>query len=81
MQAAATYAAQFSSNQALEMASNFHFLLYLLTNDVMKFGEAEVKELCGFVREHDREGAATWLEENPSWATFVELLKAQGEGE
>ncbi|CAD5212060.1 unnamed protein product [Bursaphelenchus okinawaensis] len=72
-----TYVLDFSSNQFLELISNFHFLLYLLTNNLLKFTEEEVKELCKFVIEHNREGAAEWAEKNQNWATFLELMKSQ----
>lgn len=33
------YIGQFSKNQFLELASNFHFLLFLKTNNIVHFTE------------------------------------------
>lgn len=54
----------FSNNQFLDLASNFHFLLYLLTNDVLKFEAHEIRELCQIVKNRDREAAVDWAENN-----------------
>lgn len=80
MRSVANYVLDFSSNQSLELFSNFHFLLYLLTNDLLKFSEEAVQQLCKFVSEHDREGAAEWAEKNGDWATFMEIMKHSGQG-
>ena len=37
------YVEQFSMNQFLEQATNFHFLLFLATNEHVKFSKAEVR--------------------------------------
>jgi nuclear protein localization family protein 4 len=75
----ANYVNEFSSNQFLELASNFHFLLFLLTNDLLKFPKEEIRELCKHIVERDRPKAAEWAEANPNWGTFKELLKAHHE--
>lgn len=69
------YFNSFSPNQFYECASNFHFLLYLLTNDVLKLSRQEVFELCGYIASFDRIKAATWAESTDSFKTLVELLK------
>ncbi|KAI6243005.1 hypothetical protein M3Y99_00211400 [Aphelenchoides fujianensis] len=80
MKAVARYVLDFSSNQFPELAANFHFLLYLLTNDVLKFPDEEVEALCKTLTAHDRPAAIEWAEKNGNWATFMELLKANNEG-
>ncbi|KAI6208200.1 NPL4 domain containing protein [Aphelenchoides besseyi] len=80
MKSVAHYVLDFSPNQFLECASNFHFLLYLLTNDVLKFSDNEVAALCKILSEHDRAAAMEWAEKSENWATFMELLKSNNEG-
>jgi hypothetical protein len=71
-----TYVLDFSTNQFLELASNFHFLLYLLTNDVLKFEEGEIQNLCQIVVNRDRTAAIEWAENNDNWSTFMMLVNA-----
>jgi nuclear protein localization family protein 4 len=66
----------FSTNQFLELASNFHLLLYLLTNDVLKFEAKEIRELCQIVKNRDRSAAVEWSENNGNWGTFLILINA-----
>lgn len=71
------YVHDFSLNQFLELATNFHFLLFVLTNDIVKFSDTDVSrpgcefcqvaELCAAVREQDRAKAMDWAQKNVSW--------------
>ena len=56
------------------MFTNFHFLLYLLTNDVVPFNAEEVEELSKMVVARDATGASDWRKSNANWATLVQLL-------
>uniref|UniRef100_F1L0V5 Nuclear protein localization protein 4 n=1 Tax=Ascaris suum TaxID=6253 RepID=F1L0V5_ASCSU len=69
------YISQFSANQFLELATNFHFLLFLLTNNIVKFTKEEVKSLCEAIRERDRGKAMDWAAANANWATFSALCQ------
>jgi len=75
-EAVGNYVMDFSNNQFLELASNFHFLLYLLTNDVLKFNPTEIRELCKVVANRDRVGAINWSENNENWGTFMILIQS-----
>lgn len=73
----ALYASKYTdANQFLEFASNFHFLLFLLTNSFVKFSEEEVGQLAAFVLKRDVNGAREWAENSENWATLVELFKS-----
>ncbi|CAJ0932099.1 unnamed protein product, partial [Mesorhabditis belari] len=71
------YCDQFSLNQFLEQATNFHFLLYLATNDMVKFTDEELQQLCDSVRYVAREQAMDWARENEKWHTLVALSHQQ----
>ena len=58
----------------LEMASNFHFLLYLRTNTIVEFPRDDLAELAGIVRRKDAAAARNWAVTNPTWGTFTILL-------
>lgn len=61
-------------NDFLQMASNFHFLLFLYTNKFVEFGPQELTELAGIVRTGDAEKAKKWAQDNPNWGTLTILL-------
>ncbi|PAV84699.1 hypothetical protein WR25_02252 isoform B [Diploscapter pachys] len=67
---------EFSINQFLEQATNFHFLLYLLTNEFVKFTDDEIKSLCRAVASQDRSAAMDWANENVNWQQLVALSRA-----
>ncbi|MFH4973567.1 hypothetical protein AB6A40_000276 [Gnathostoma spinigerum] len=67
------YLSQFSKNQFLELATNFHFLLFLMTNEIVKFTREDVKSLCECVRTQDRGKAMDWADSNTNWATLSAL--------
>lgn len=75
----AKYVNEFTNNQFLELISNFHFLLFLVTNDIVRFTNDEIKQLCELVVRKDRVEAADWAEQNPSWQTFKEVIRAGNE--
>ncbi|VDN06551.1 unnamed protein product [Thelazia callipaeda] len=67
------YISEFSTNQFLELATNFHFLLFLFSNDVVKFSKEEVKSLCAIIQQQDRGKAMDWASSNANWATLSTL--------
>uniref|UniRef100_A0A914W5A8 MPN domain-containing protein n=1 Tax=Plectus sambesii TaxID=2011161 RepID=A0A914W5A8_9BILA len=73
----ATYAKRFSNNQFLEFASDFHVLLYLLTNDTVQFTIEALKPLCEAVKARDRGAAMDWARTNESWQTLEHLFESQ----
>lgn len=79
LRSVARYAADFSENQFLELASNFHFLLFLLTNTHVQFPKEDVRALCKIVTERDRAKAVDWAQANPTWGTLRELLRNQAD--
>lgn len=60
----------------LEIASNFHFLLFLMNNDFVKFAPNEVEQLAKAVKDKNNEAANEWAENNANWATLMELVSA-----
>ncbi|KAE9415255.1 hypothetical protein Angca_005127, partial [Angiostrongylus cantonensis] len=73
------YCAQFTQNQFLEQATNFHFLLYLITNHLVQFSEAEIQRLCLAVSTQDRQAAIEWARETANWQQLVALCLEQGQ--
>jgi nuclear protein localization family protein 4 len=71
------YINAFSSNQFIDLASNFHFLVYLLTNDMLKFPKEEIFELVKHITARDRVKAAEWAESNDTWKIFIQMLQEQ----
>ena len=47
-----------------------------MTNDIVRFTNDEIKQLCELVVRKDRVEAADWAEQNPSWQTFKEVIRA-----
>jgi len=74
------YASQFTINQFLEMISDFHFLLYLITNNTFPFTIEELKPVFGAIMSKDRAKAYDWSQTNDHWATFVQLMAAHATG-
>ncbi|VDN52617.1 unnamed protein product [Dracunculus medinensis] len=79
--AVSQYASQFSSEQFLELVTNFHFLFFLVTNNIVKFSKDELKELCQIIQEQDRAKASEWALNNANWATFTALCRHSHEDE
>uniref|UniRef100_A0A0R3RTM0 NPL4 domain-containing protein n=1 Tax=Elaeophora elaphi TaxID=1147741 RepID=A0A0R3RTM0_9BILA len=75
------YISEFSQNQFIELATNFHFLLFLLNNDIVKFSKEEVKSLCDIVQQQDRAKAMEWASNNINWATLSTLCLHSLQGE
>lgn len=77
LQALAQYIANFPGNgRFLEIASNFHFLLFLLNNSFVKFAPSEIKQLCQAVKNKNKEAANSWAESNENWSTLMVLASA-----
>uniref|UniRef100_A0A8R1HY26 Nuclear protein localization protein 4 homolog n=1 Tax=Caenorhabditis japonica TaxID=281687 RepID=A0A8R1HY26_CAEJA len=73
------YCAAFSVNQFLEQATNFHFLLFLMTNDLMAISEEWMKRLCEAVKAQDRGAAMDWARDCEDWHQLVALEHANSE--
>ncbi|CAO4368077.1 unnamed protein product [Caenorhabditis nigoni] len=74
------YSGEFSTNQFLEMATNFHFLLYLLTNEMVQIPEDWVKRLCEAVKDQDRGKAMDWAQECEDWHQLMAVAHANDGG-
>uniref|UniRef100_A0A1I8B5E3 MPN domain-containing protein n=1 Tax=Meloidogyne hapla TaxID=6305 RepID=A0A1I8B5E3_MELHA len=61
-------------DQFLVMASDFHFLLFLLTNNFVEFPKEEIKELAQIVSKKEDKEAKKWATENTSLATLCMLI-------
>ncbi|RCN27859.1 NPL4 family protein [Ancylostoma caninum] len=72
------YCAEYTLNEFLEQATNFHFLLYLMTNHLVQFSEVEMQKLCFSVSTQDREMAIEWARETLNWQQLVALCHEQG---
>ncbi|ETN82076.1 nuclear protein localization protein 4-like protein [Necator americanus] len=72
------YCAEYSLNDFLEQATNFHFLLYLMTNHLVQFSEVEMQKLCFAVCTQSREMAIEWASETLNWQQLVALCHEQG---
>ncbi|CAB3404758.1 unnamed protein product [Caenorhabditis bovis] len=75
----AEYCASFSVNQFLEQATNFHFLLYLMTNDVLRINDYWVQRLCNAVTQQDRGAAMDWTRDCEDFHQLVVLSHAHTE--
>ncbi|KAF7639137.1 hypothetical protein Mgra_00001372 [Meloidogyne graminicola] len=64
--------------QFLQIASNFHFLLFLFTNKFVEFPKEEIKELAKIVSKKDENEAKKWAKENTSFATLIMLIEEIG---
>ncbi|CCD64969.1 Nuclear protein localization protein 4 homolog 1 [Caenorhabditis elegans] len=72
------YSSEFSKNQFLEQATNFHFLLYLVTNDQVQISDEWMKRLCDAVKAQDRGTAMEWAQECEDWHQLMALAHANG---
>ncbi|CAD6194468.1 unnamed protein product [Caenorhabditis auriculariae] len=75
----ADYCAAFSMNQFLEQATNFHFLLFLMTNEMLRIGDDAMKRLCDAVVKQDRGEAMDWAKGCEDWHQLVALSHAQSD--
>ncbi|CAI5441909.1 unnamed protein product [Caenorhabditis angaria] len=75
----AQYCAAFSMNQFLEQATNFHFLLFLMTNDVVQINDIWMKLLCDAVITQNRGDAQDWARDCEDWHQLVALSHAHSE--
>ncbi|CAI2347256.1 unnamed protein product [Caenorhabditis sp. 36 PRJEB53466] len=73
------YCAEFSVNQFLEQATNFHFLLYLMTNDMIVINDEWMKGLCEAVKAQDRGAAMEWAKDCEDWHQLVALAHANSD--
>ncbi|GMR36479.1 hypothetical protein PMAYCL1PPCAC_06674 [Pristionchus mayeri] len=69
----AQFCEQFSLENFLDLATNFHFLLYLLTQKDVPFTDEELRALCDCVKTGDREGAREWAATTDHWTALVAL--------
>ncbi|KRX75599.1 Eukaryotic initiation factor 4A-III [Trichinella sp. T6] len=60
------YVKQFEESEFLKMISNFHFLVYLLTNTEVTFELDDLAELLDAVARQDSDLAKQWAENMPS---------------
>uniref|UniRef100_A0A915IGU7 MPN domain-containing protein n=1 Tax=Romanomermis culicivorax TaxID=13658 RepID=A0A915IGU7_ROMCU len=72
--AVSKYCSQFNDNDALEMFSDFHFLLYLLTNETLAFSINDITPLCEAVKTKNCQIIVEWASSNEKWAMFKDLL-------
>ncbi|KRX54528.1 Eukaryotic initiation factor 4A-III [Trichinella sp. T9] len=66
------YVKQFEESEFLKMISNFHFLVYLLTNTEVTFELDDLAELLDAVAKQDSDLAKQWAENMPSGGESVE---------
>ncbi|KRZ36418.1 Nuclear protein localization protein 4 -like protein [Trichinella pseudospiralis] len=59
------YAKQFEESEFLKMVSDFHFLVYLLTNTEVTFEMDDLAELLDAVSKQDSDLAKQWAENKP----------------
>uniref|UniRef100_A0A1I7Z111 RanBP2-type domain-containing protein n=1 Tax=Steinernema glaseri TaxID=37863 RepID=A0A1I7Z111_9BILA len=70
----AGYINQFTPADFLTMATNFHFLLFLKTNNIVPFQKEEIRSLCEHIKAQDQEAANEWRKNTANWTTLVGLL-------
>jgi len=56
------------------MASNFHFLLFLYTNNFVPFSKEEIENLAQIVVKKDENEAKKWAKESSNFATLIMLI-------
>ncbi|KRZ86873.1 Eukaryotic initiation factor 4A-III [Trichinella sp. T8] len=66
------YVKQFEESEFLKMISNFHFLVYLLTNTEVTFELDDLAELLDAVAKQDSDLAKQWAENMPNGGESVE---------
>uniref|UniRef100_A0A5S6Q922 RanBP2-type domain-containing protein n=1 Tax=Trichuris muris TaxID=70415 RepID=A0A5S6Q922_TRIMR len=72
------YCDQFTVGQELELASDFHFLYFLLTNNFHPIDLKELSPLLEAVRSKDRTLATEWFDSNNEWAELKAMLMQAG---
>ncbi|KRX54527.1 Eukaryotic initiation factor 4A-III [Trichinella sp. T9] len=68
------YVKQFEESEFLKMISNFHFLVYLLTNTEVTFELDDLAELLDAVAKQDSDLAKQWAENSIKWNEFKNLI-------
>ncbi|KFD53227.1 hypothetical protein M513_05937 [Trichuris suis] len=68
------YCSQFASDQELEMASDFHFLYFLLTNEYKPVKMNDLSPLLEAVRTKNQRLAREWFDSNQEWEEMMTLL-------
>ncbi|KRZ58880.1 Eukaryotic initiation factor 4A-III [Trichinella nativa] len=68
------YVKQFEESEFLKMISNFHFLVYLLTNTEVTFELDDLAELLDAVARQDSDLAKQWAENSIKWNEFKNLI-------
>ena len=74
-EALSKYLNQFSSSQFLEAASDFHFLLYISTMEMLPFRDV-IDPLLKAIKSKDQALANEWTK-NEKWATIEQVIAAQ----
>lgn len=74
------YCGEYSMNQFLEQATDFHFLLYLMTNSLVTIKDEWMKRLCEAVKAQDRGAAMDWAKDCEDWHQLVALAHANSDG-
>lgn len=69
-----SYLRQFSKNEFLEAASDFHFILYIAMMDILPL-RSSLKPLLNAVKNKDRASSLDWTK-NDQWATVEQLIAA-----
>ncbi|CAJ0587181.1 unnamed protein product, partial [Mesorhabditis spiculigera] len=57
----------------MDAVTNFHFLLFLMTNDLVKFSDDEVRSLCESIRQQNAHKVIDWGANTENWNTLVAL--------
>uniref|UniRef100_A0A0N5CG09 NPL4 domain-containing protein n=1 Tax=Strongyloides papillosus TaxID=174720 RepID=A0A0N5CG09_STREA len=63
-----------------ELSKNFHFLVFLMSNDVLKLSIDEMKEVCLYVVKQDGEGIKAFYDNNANFKTLMELCSQSQSG-
>ena len=65
------------SSLLLRFVSNFHFLLFLLTNDYVVFTDDEIEELAQGVITKDQVKIGSWARKSANWQKLYDLIKKE----
>uniref|UniRef100_A0A0N4ZEV7 MPN domain-containing protein n=1 Tax=Parastrongyloides trichosuri TaxID=131310 RepID=A0A0N4ZEV7_PARTI len=74
----ATVIRSYGEDSLLELSTNFHFLFFLMTNNLLKFSMDEMKELCNIVVLQDMEKLKVFYNESNNFKTLMELCNQSG---
>uniref|UniRef100_A0AC35TYX7 MPN domain-containing protein n=1 Tax=Rhabditophanes sp. KR3021 TaxID=114890 RepID=A0AC35TYX7_9BILA len=69
------YIKQFREEELVEMTSNFHFLLWLLTNKIVTFTPEEIEPLVSALTKMDGTSILKWYKSNSNWNTLIGLCQ------